>query len=561
MTIYTWSTTAATNATADATADLADNQPGIDTRNSVRAVMARLAAWLDQIGGTATYGGTGNAYTMTSPSGHALTAYAAGNMVCLVPNATSTGAATINVDGLGAKNIVTADGGAVIAGDLVSGGRYLLAYDGTAFQVFNTLGGGAYQPLDATLTAFAGLTFSGDTFLKATGADTFVVESASTHRTSMGLGTAATVNTGTSGATIPLLDGANTWSAAQTYSNDVSFSRNAIFTQWHELDGPADAKRWFRNVDNGLLVEYIANDANSVSAQWLVVSRSGVTVTSINFPSGTLQAGGNTVYHAGNLPGTAITWTAAQTFSANAGAGIILSGTAPYITLAETDSGATSGFLVYDGGQLSLRVGSLSDAGLVVTTNALTFDGNTVYHAGNLPGTAITWTASQAFDNLGTTSFVNHDAAGRAFAVRPASAGSVGIIQFTNHALSSQWSSIEARSTGLTITSDIDITTGSLLSPVRAATGVSGTLTRASHANRTIVCSGGVTINNSVFSAGDIVSGYNDSGSTITLTEGSGVTMRLGGTATTGNRTVAARGRFEIYFLSASECIVSGAVT
>ncbi|TPN11726.1 hypothetical protein [Mesorhizobium sp. B2-1-2] len=33
-----------------------------------------------------------------------------------------------------------------------------------------------------------------------------------------GLGTAAAKNTGTSGNTIPLLDGANTWSAAQTFS-------------------------------------------------------------------------------------------------------------------------------------------------------------------------------------------------------------------------------------------------------------------------------------------------------------------------------------------------------
>ena len=34
----------------------------------------------------------------------------------------------------------------------------------------------------------------------------------------IGLGTAATTNTGTSGATIPLLNGANTWSAAQTFA-------------------------------------------------------------------------------------------------------------------------------------------------------------------------------------------------------------------------------------------------------------------------------------------------------------------------------------------------------
>lgn len=40
--------------------------------------------------------------------------------------------------------------------------------------------------------------------------------SASTARTNLGLGTAATQNTGTSGTTVPLLDGANTWSGNQS---------------------------------------------------------------------------------------------------------------------------------------------------------------------------------------------------------------------------------------------------------------------------------------------------------------------------------------------------------
>ncbi|WP_148077164.1 tail fiber domain-containing protein, partial [Kluyvera ascorbata] len=43
------------------------------------------------------------------------------------------------------------------------------------------------------------------------------VASKATARTNLGLGTAATVNTGTNGATIPLLNGANVWSVAQTF--------------------------------------------------------------------------------------------------------------------------------------------------------------------------------------------------------------------------------------------------------------------------------------------------------------------------------------------------------
>lgn len=48
--------------------------------------------------------------------------------------------------------------------------------------------------------------------------------SASAARTNLGLGTSATVNTGTSGATVPLLNGANTWAAAQTFSVRPTFN-------------------------------------------------------------------------------------------------------------------------------------------------------------------------------------------------------------------------------------------------------------------------------------------------------------------------------------------------
>jgi hypothetical protein len=48
--------------------------------------------------------------------------------------------------------------------------------------------------------------------------------SASVARTNLGLGTAATQNTGTSGATIPLLNGTNTWAAAQTFSVRPTFN-------------------------------------------------------------------------------------------------------------------------------------------------------------------------------------------------------------------------------------------------------------------------------------------------------------------------------------------------
>jgi hypothetical protein len=56
------------------------------------------------------------------------------------------------------------------------------------------------------------------------------------------------------------------------------------------------------------------------------------------------------------------------------------------------------------------------------------------------------------------------------------------------------------------------------------------------------ITTGGVTVPAGVFSVGDAVSIYNNSGSGQTITQGSSVTLRQAGTASTGNRTLAQYG-------------------
>jgi hypothetical protein len=62
-----------------------------------------------------------------------------------------------------------------------------------------------------------------------------------------------------------------------------------------------------------------------------------------------------------------------------------------------------------------------------------------------------------------------------------------------------------------------------------------------------------ITFNANVFAAGDMVSVINTSAGNITLVQGTSVTIRLAGTATTGNRTVASNG------LATLICSVGGA--
>ena len=85
------------------------------------------------------------------------------------------------------------------------------------------------------------------------------------------------------------------------------------------------------------------------------------------------------------------------------------------------------------------------------------------------------------------------------------------------------------------------------------------TLIAADAGKHISITTGGVTVPASIFSIGDAVTIYNNSGSSQTITQGSSVTLREGGTANTGNRTLAQYGLATLLCVAADTFVITGA--
>lgn len=72
------------------------------------------------------------------------------------------------------------------------------------------------------------------------------------------------------------------------------------------------------------------------------------------------------------------------------------------------------------------------------------------------------------------------------------------------------------------------------------------------------ITTGGVTVNSGIFSTGDTITIYNNSGSNQTITQGASVTIRQVGTATTGNRTLAQYGLCTLLCVASNTFVITG---
>lgn len=105
-------------------------------------------------------------------------------------------------------------------------------------------------------------------------------------------------------------------------------------------------------------------------------------------------------------------------------------------------------------------------------------------------------------------------------------------------------------------TAGIEVT-GTMRGRAPLSSETSGTLTSAS-ANKRVRATAGVTINDGVFTADDTVEISNESDSSITLTQDTGMTLRLAGSTSTGNRTLAARAIAYVSFKTNADAAVAG---
>ena len=115
---------------ASNTARFPENMAPSAVNNGARALEGMIARWHKDTNGSLVSTGSSNAYVVAA--NQTLSAYYAGLVIAFRANFTNTGAATLNVDSLGADNIVMPNGQSLSGGEIRSTFRYWLVHNGSA---------------------------------------------------------------------------------------------------------------------------------------------------------------------------------------------------------------------------------------------------------------------------------------------------------------------------------------------------------------------------------------------------------------------------------------------
>jgi microcystin-dependent protein len=129
MSVFNWSQTASSNASADPTINWAEGQAPSSINDSARAMMSAIAKYRDDIAGAITTAGTSTAYTVTSNSGFDTLAHLNGQLIAFTPHTTNGATVTLNVDGLGAKPLRFSPNVEIQSGTIIQGTPYIAVYN------------------------------------------------------------------------------------------------------------------------------------------------------------------------------------------------------------------------------------------------------------------------------------------------------------------------------------------------------------------------------------------------------------------------------------------------
>lgn len=204
------------------------------------------------------------------------------------------------------------------------------------------------------------------------------------------------------------------------------------------------------------------------------------------------------------------------------------------------------------------------------TSNYTAWDGATLRVAAQIVGTVDTFAAANDVSSFLTfltrpsgvaatvTERLRIGPAGQ-FGIGGANYGTSGqALVSGGSAAAPSWSSVGTFTT-VTATSTISDVAGNVRDIVNNAKVAAYILALTDNGEMINITTGGVTVNSGIFSAGNNVTIYNNSASSQTITQGASVTLRLAGSATTGNRTLALRGICTIVCVASNEFVVSGA--
>jgi microcystin-dependent protein len=144
MTLWKWSRTTASNASADASINWAEGQPPSSVNDSARAMMAATAKYRDDIAGATLTSGTSTAYTLSTWQLFDSLAHLDGAMLAFTPHATNGAVVTLNVDSTGAKPLRPAPSVELPSGTLIQGTPYVATYNGSDGAFY--LQGGVSNP-------------------------------------------------------------------------------------------------------------------------------------------------------------------------------------------------------------------------------------------------------------------------------------------------------------------------------------------------------------------------------------------------------------------------------